>query len=91
LGHTPAACAVDLCRDAAVRRLALTHHDLLRNDDHVDGLCEDARTSLCRVGEPMEVLAAAEGMVVDLKASLDTKAEVDAESISAVAPIEPAL
>ncbi len=90
-GHTPVTCAVDMCRSAGVRRLALTHHDPLRNDDHVDALCEDARTSLSKAERSMAVFAAAEGMVVELEASLDIKEEGDSESFSAVAPIEPAL
>ncbi len=90
-GHTPVDCAVDMCRTAGVRRLALTHHDPLRSDDRVDALCEEVRTSLPRAGRPMDVFAAAEGMVVELEASLDTKEEEDLESFSAVASIEPAL
>jgi phosphoribosyl 1,2-cyclic phosphodiesterase/DNA-binding response OmpR family regulator len=90
-GHTLVACAVDMCRTAGVRRLALTHHDPLRNDDHVDALCEDARTSQPQAGRPMAVFAAAEGMVVELNASLAAKEEGDSESFSAVTPIEPAL
>ena len=39
----------------------------------------------------MDIFAAAEGMVIELKASLDNKAERDTESFSAVTSIEPAL
>ena len=90
-GHTPVACAVDMCRSAGVSRLALTHHDPLRSDDHVDALCEDVRTSLSQAGRSLAVFAAAEGMVVELEASSNIKEEGDSESFSAVAPIEPAL
>ena len=90
-GHTPVACAVDMSRTAGVSRLALTHHDPLRTDDRVDALCEDIRTSLPRAERPMDVFAAAEGMVIELKASFDNKAEIDTESFSAVTSIEPAL
>ena len=90
-GHTPVDCAVDMCRTAGVRRLALTHHDPLRDDDSVDHVCEDVRTGLPRAERPLEVFAAAEGMVVELEASLDIKEERDTESFSAVASIEPAL
>ena len=90
-GHTPVDCAVDMCRSAGVRRLALTHHDPLRSDDRVDALCEDIRTGLPRAGRPMEVFAAAEGMAVELEASLDINEGGDTESFSAVASIEPAL
>lgn len=90
-GHTPVNCAVDMCRAAGVSRLALTHHDPLRKDDDVDNICEDVNTSLSQAERPMAVFAAAEGMVLDLKASLDTKEEKNAERFSAVAAIEPAL
>ena len=90
-GHTTVACAVDMCRRAGVRRLALTHHDPLRSDDRVDALREEIGTSLPRNERPMEVFAAAEGMVVELEASLNNKEGGDSERFSAVAPIEPAL
>jgi len=51
-GHTPVACAVDMSRTAGFRRLALTHHDPLRNDDRVDARCEDARTGLSQAKRP---------------------------------------
>ncbi|MEE4111593.1 MAG: GAF domain-containing protein, partial [Desulfobacteraceae bacterium] len=66
-------------------------HDPLRNDEHVDALCENARTILSQSGRPMTVFAAAEGMVVELKVSVAAKKEEDLESFSAVAQIEPAL
>ncbi|WP_372677157.1 MBL fold metallo-hydrolase [Desulfosarcina sp.] len=90
-GHTPVDCAVDMSRAAGVRRLALTHHDPLRSDDRVDALCEEVRASLPRAGRPMDVFAAAEGMVVEMAASLDTREEEGPERFSAVDPIEPAL
>jgi len=89
-GHTPVDCAVDMSRAAGVRRLALTHHDPLRSDDRLDALCEDLSTSLPQAVRPMEVFAAAEGMVVELEASLDIK-EKDTENFSAIASIVPAL
>ena len=90
-GHTPVDCAVDMSRAAGVRRLALTHHDPSRSDDRVDALCEKLCTSLPGTGRPMDVFAAAEGMVVEMEASLDTGEEEDPEGFSAVDPVEPAL
>ncbi len=90
-GHTTVECAVDMCRAAGVRRLALTHHDPLRDDDSVDRICENARNGRHRSGRPLEIFAAAEGMVVELEASLDTSKARDKGEFSAVASIEPAL
>ena len=90
-GHTPVDCAVGMCRTAGVRRLALTHHDPLRDDDSVNHVSEDARTGLSQIEWPIEVFAAAEGMVVELAASPDIKEERSTESFSAVALMEPAL
>src|SRR5882724_9865318 len=42
-GHSPAETAVDYALAAHVRRLALTHHDPLRDDDAVDRLVEVCR------------------------------------------------
>jgi phosphoribosyl 1,2-cyclic phosphodiesterase/DNA-binding response OmpR family regulator len=90
-GHTPVACAVDMCRTAGVSRLALTHHDPSRNDDSLDALCEEVRTSLPRAERKMVVFAAAEGMAVELAASSDIHRKSGTDRFSAVAPIEPAL
>ena len=64
-GHSTADYAVHVCRAAGVRRLALTHHDPLHDDDTMDRMMEDL---LSRAGDdsPLEVFAAREGQVVDL-------------------------
>jgi ribonuclease BN (tRNA processing enzyme)/DNA-binding response OmpR family regulator len=90
-GHTPVDCAVDMCRTAGVKQLALTHHDPHRDDDGLVRVSQDARTGLPGNKRPLEVFAAAEGMVVELKASPVIKAERDPQAFSAVASIAPAL
>jgi phosphoribosyl 1,2-cyclic phosphodiesterase/DNA-binding response OmpR family regulator len=90
-GHTTVECAVDMCRAAGVRQLALTHHDPLRDDDSVDRICEDVCTGLSRSGRSIEIVAAAEGMVLELEAFPDIRGEKDIENFSAVSSIEPAL
>ena len=40
-GHSPVEYAVRVCRDAGVKRLALTHYDPLRDDAAVDGILEE--------------------------------------------------
>jgi CheY-like chemotaxis protein/phosphoribosyl 1,2-cyclic phosphodiesterase len=64
-GHTPAECAVDYALAARVRRLALYHHDPLRDDAAVDGLTESCRQRAATDGR-LEVFAAAEGQVIEL-------------------------
>ena len=59
-GHAAAEYAVGLARAAGARRVALFHHDPARTDDEVDAI-------LARFGDAgVAVVAAAEGLVVDL-------------------------
>jgi CheY-like chemotaxis protein/phosphoribosyl 1,2-cyclic phosphodiesterase len=60
-GHTPAEWAVDYAVAARARRLALTHHDPLRNDEAVDRVVEMCRQRASAAGSELEVFAAAEG------------------------------
>lgn len=70
-GHTPIPVAIDMAQQAAVRRLALTHHDPMRDDDALDTIVAEMRIHLRDLGSTMEVFAAAEGMVVDLVPETD--------------------
>jgi ribonuclease BN (tRNA processing enzyme)/CheY-like chemotaxis protein len=65
-GHSTIEYAVAVSRLAGARRLALTHHDPLRDDDALDRLVEDVRAGLRGTGATLEVFAAAEGQVVEL-------------------------
>jgi len=65
-GHSPAETAVDYALAAHVRRLALTHHDPLRDDDAVDRLVEVCRERVRRAGGTLDVFAAAEGQIIEL-------------------------
>jgi len=60
-GHTPAEWAVDYAVAARVKRLALTHHDPLRDDEALDRLVEMCRKRASAAGSELEVFAAAEG------------------------------
>ena len=63
-GHTPAELAVDFAVAAGVKRLALFHHDPLRDDAAIDRLVESCRG---RVGDKgLDVFAAAEGQTIEL-------------------------
>jgi phosphoribosyl 1,2-cyclic phosphodiesterase/DNA-binding response OmpR family regulator len=64
-GHSSVEYAVAVSRRAGVRRLALTHHDPLRDDDALDRLVAAARV---RAGATPDVFAATEGEVIELEA-----------------------
>lgn len=84
-GHSTLDYAVAICRSAGVKRLALTHHDPLRNDESVDSVMEAMRS---RLGEEpgIEVFAAAEGQVIELKNedAVSERHEEDRETGSAL-------
>jgi CheY-like chemotaxis protein/phosphoribosyl 1,2-cyclic phosphodiesterase len=63
-GHTPAELAVDFALAARVKRLALFHHDPLRDDAALDQLVELCRRRAGTGG--LDVFAAAEGQTIDL-------------------------
>lgn len=63
-GHSTVEYAVNVCAEAGVRMLALTHHDPLRDDVAVDALLEMAK-SQGRNGA-LEVIAASEGLAIEL-------------------------
>ena len=65
-GHSPAETAVDYALTAHVRRLALTHHDPMRDDDAVDRLVEVCRERVRRAEGTLDVFAAAEGQIIEL-------------------------
>lgn len=81
-GHSPVEFAVDLAVAGRVRRLALFHHDPLRDDAGVDRLVELARERAA--GATVEVFGAAEGMVIELAA--DARARAASEATAAVEP-----
>jgi CheY-like chemotaxis protein len=63
-GHTPAEWAVDYAVAAGVKRLALFHHDPLRDDGALDRLVDACRRRAD--GSQLNVFAAAEGQVVEV-------------------------
>jgi len=62
-GHGTVESVVATARAAGARRLALFHHDPRRDDDAMDALVAAARAA---AGAGLEVLAAAEGLVLDV-------------------------
>ena len=65
-GHSSNVVAIDLCRQAQAKRLALFHHDPLHDDDDIQQLHEDSirYEELTRDGPPLEVLCAYDGLDV---------------------------
>jgi phosphoribosyl 1,2-cyclic phosphodiesterase len=63
-GHSPAELAVDFALAAGVKRLALFHHDPLRDDAALDQLVETCRQRAG--GGRLDVFAAAEGQTIEL-------------------------
>ncbi|HET9488815.1 MAG TPA: response regulator [Methylomirabilota bacterium] len=67
-GHCPAEWAVDYALAAGARRLALFHHDPLRDDDAVDRLVDMCRQRVSAAGARLDLFAAAEGQALELAA-----------------------
>ncbi len=65
-GHSPIERVVDDAVAAGVKRLALFHHDPLREDDALEQIVMLARRRVSGMGSRMEVCAAAEGVHVEL-------------------------
>jgi hypothetical protein len=61
-GHSPVEYVVKLADQALVKRVALTHHDPRRDDDSIERLMASVRRATS-----MDVFAACEGQVVELK------------------------
>ena len=65
-GHTPMEHAVDYAMLAQVQQLALFHHDPDRHDEAIDQICEQAKNRVAASNGGLQVLAAAEGQVIEL-------------------------
>jgi ribonuclease BN (tRNA processing enzyme) len=68
-GHSSVEYAVKLGQHANVKKLVLTHHDPLRDDDAIDRVLEDIRAQLQDTASPLKVSAAAEGEIVEVEPS----------------------
>ena len=88
-GHCTIEYAVQAAVSAGVRRLALFHHDPMRNDEEVDRLVAAARDLVAQARGATEVFAAAEGQVLELNRSSAVSAAV--ESREETARMDPAV
>src|SRR5262249_16499420 len=64
-GHTPAECAVDYALAARARRLAVYHHDPMRDDAGGDRLIESCRQRVAAAGGQLRGVAPAQGAGVE--------------------------
>jgi len=87
-GHSPTEAVVDYAIAAGIGRVALHHHDPLRDDDGVDRLAEAAQRRAARARTTPEVFAAREGAVIELAARPGCRAPAPAERRSALLPVE---
>jgi len=82
---------VKLSKYAEVKRVALTHHDPLRDDDAIDRLLASIRARLRENASSLDVFAAVEGQVVEVAPSHEKGSACRAGEFQAQTPIEPAL
>ncbi len=66
-GHSTHEYAVEVCRAANVKQLALTHHDPLRTDDEMDEIVSRINDDLEADGAGLRVFGAAEGAEITLQ------------------------
>jgi phosphoribosyl 1,2-cyclic phosphodiesterase len=65
-GHSRPSDALDICREAGARRLALFHHAPERSDSEIDGILADTRVQARAAGLRLDLTAAYEGMDIEL-------------------------
>ena len=67
-GHSSNVVGVELCQMARAKRLALFHHEPANDDAAIHRILRDARRleELTRQGEPLDVVAAYDGLEIDL-------------------------
>src|SRR2546425_11108016 len=64
-GHSSVEYVVNLGRFAQVKKVALTHHDPLRDDDAIDRMVANIQAKLRENKSSLDVVAAVEGQVVE--------------------------
>jgi CheY-like chemotaxis protein/phosphoribosyl 1,2-cyclic phosphodiesterase len=89
-GHSPAEYVVDMALAAKARRLALTHHAPLRDDEALDRIVEVCRRRAAAAGGALEVFGAAEGQALELPEHVGHGARERGGPASAAAPPEAA-
>ncbi len=90
-GHSTVEYVVNLGQFAQVKRVALTHHDPLRDDDAIDRLVANIRAKLRENPSSLDVFAAVEGQIVEIAPSPAKGSARRAGEFQAEMPIAPAL
>jgi phosphoribosyl 1,2-cyclic phosphodiesterase/DNA-binding response OmpR family regulator len=90
-GHSSIEYVLKLGHYAEVKRIALTHHDPLREDDAIDRLVANAQAKLRQNKSSLDVFAAVEGQVVEVAPSRVKRFVHRKQEFQAERPIEPAL
>jgi phosphoribosyl 1,2-cyclic phosphodiesterase len=90
-GHSTGEYVVRLAGRVGVRRVALTHHDPMRDDASVDRIVEDLRAKAKAEGSSLLVTAATEGEIVMLEAAAGLTAAPAADRFQATTALEPEL
>jgi len=90
-GHSSVEYAVRLGEYAQVRRLALTHHDPLRDDDAVDRMLHEIKTGLRARSSALDVFAAMEGQIVEVEPHPIGEHTQGVQAFRAMTPLQPAL
>ena len=90
-GHSPVEYVVTIAQHAQVKRIALTHHDPLRDDDDLDRLVAKVRTKLRESGSALDIFAASEGQIVEVAPSRPQRSARHAGKFHAKTPIDSAL
>jgi len=84
-GHSPVEYVVKLAQYARVKRVALTHHDPLRDDDAIERMIAIVR----QCSSPVDIFAAFEEQVVEVAPCAERVAR-RCEEVQAETPLEPA-
>ena len=80
---------MDYALAAGAKRLALTHHDPLRDDEALDRLVEICRRRSTAAGNGLEVFGAAEGQVLDLAEREGAEAQPVSPGVAATPGVGP--
>ena len=65
-GHSRPGDAVEVCGEAGASRLALFHHAPERSDGEIDAILADTRTAAAKASRKLDIVAAYEGLEVEL-------------------------
>jgi ribonuclease BN (tRNA processing enzyme)/DNA-binding response OmpR family regulator len=90
-GHSSGEYAMRIAHHAGVKKIALTHHDPLRDDDSIDLALANITAKLKGSASSLQVFAAVEGQVIALEPSVNKVSERQIAEFQARTPIEPAL